>query len=152
MKNNSFKPASVEAYWITPDGVILPVVNTHIDMIFDNPLLFGLTEDYIYTVYDGYNEAYRIEGNARREILIDLFKKGWIRARKYHRPYRWTINVFSVTDYSASILKKFASALIEKGHSLYDEVLLDTWTGRGNYILEDLQGDIKSIPIDKILE
>jgi hypothetical protein len=62
-----------------------------------------------------HSEKYRTEGKAREEILLKLFEQGWIRARRYHRPYRWTLNVFSMTEQTVKTLKYFAEVMISNG-------------------------------------
>lgn len=133
------KPSNDEAYWVSPDGEIYPVPTKHIDMVFDRPELFGLDIEYIESVYDRYNEPYRSEAKARRDILIELFGKGWIRARKYMRPYRWTVNVYYDNESSAASLRKFALQMIGKGHSPDNEVMVDTPAWRKIYSLGELK-------------
>ncbi len=127
-----------EAYWISPEGAIISVVKSHIDLIFDNPSLFELEMDYIKSVYDRHNEEYRIEGKAREEILLLLFQKGWIRVRRYHRPCHWSLNVYCLNDNSVERIKCFASLMINIGHSPYDDVMLDTPKYRKVYSMGEL--------------
>ncbi len=130
--------ADEEGYWISPEGDIYLLDKKHIDMVFDYPSRFGLNMKLVESVYDLYNEEYRTEGKARREILLMLFSSGWIRARRYHRPHRWSINVSVITEVSAGNIRNFASAMIEKGHPLNDEVILDTRDNSSIYTLGDL--------------
>jgi len=123
---NKIKLLSTEAYWISPEGIIYDVATTHIDMVCNVPLLFALDDDYIRSVFNKFNEEYKTEGKARREIMIKLFANGWIRARRYNRPYRWTINVYEMNEQSAKNLRNFLLTMIAHGHSLNDEVNLDT--------------------------
>ena len=125
-KNNTAGYDFKEAYWISPDGEIFIVHTTHIDMIFDKPELFGLNLKFIQSVYNIYNEQYRHEGKAREEILIMLFRQGWIRVRRYLKPYRWTININTIDEKTSDNLKNFAHILTDKGHSVHDEILLDS--------------------------
>jgi DNA-binding transcriptional regulator GbsR (MarR family) len=64
-----------KAYWISPKGEIIPVegANKHIDIICDQPELFGL------------------------KIMKELFEKGWIRVRYVKRSDVFTVesNIFS---------------------------------------------------------
>ncbi len=128
-----------EAYWISPYGEIFCVKESHIAEVFDNPEVFGLSSNYLLLLYDIYDEEYRSEGKAREEILLKLFEKGWIRARRYHRPYRWTLNVFSITEQSVKNLKYFAEVMIAKGKPMNDEVLIDTPEYRKIYTMNELR-------------
>lgn len=137
-KNRDAVSESKEAYWISPEGEILTVHTSHIDMVFDRPELFGLNLQLIHSVYNIYNEKYRSEGKAREEILIMLFRQGWIRVRRYLKPYRWTINVNTIDAKTCDNLKKTAAALMNKGHSQHDEVMLDTEKGEKLFTLSDM--------------
>jgi hypothetical protein len=137
-KNRDAVSESKEAYWISPEGEIFTVHTSHIDMVFDRPELFGLNLQFIHSVYDIYNEKYRSEGKGREEILIMLFRQGWIRVRRYLKPYRWTINVNTIDEKTSYNLKKTAAALINKGHSEYDEVILDTEEGEKLFTLSEI--------------
>lgn len=137
-KNRDAVSESKEAYWISPEGEILTVHTSHIDMVFDRPELFGLNLQLIHSVYNIYNEKYRSEGEAREEILIMIFRQGWIRIRRYLKPYRWTINVNTIDEKTCDNLKKTAAALMNKGHSQHDEVMLDTEKGEKLFTLSEI--------------
>jgi len=130
--------SDIEGYWVSPAGEIHLLKTKHIDMVFDTPELFGLDIEYIKAVFDRHGEEYRTEANARREILIMLFEKGWIRARRYRRPARWTINVYSLNSETKIILARFAAVMIRRGHSPYDEVKLDTHQGQSMVTLKEI--------------
>ena len=137
-KNRDAVSESKEAYWISPEGKMFTVHTSHIDMVFDKPELFGLNLQLIHSVYDIYNEKYRSEGKAREAILIMIFRQGWIRVRRYLKTYRWTINVNTIDEKTCDNLKKTAAALLNKGHSQHDEVMLDTDEGGKLYCLAEI--------------
>jgi len=143
IRENKISPENEEAYWISPVGEIFSVHESHISEIFDHPFIFGLSRSYLELIYDIHDEEYRTEGKAREEILLKLFEKGWIRARRYHRPYRWTLNVFSMTEQTMKNLKSFAEVMISNGKSLNDEVLIDTPEYRKIYTLNELRDTFK---------
>ena len=60
------------AFFISPKGQIVDTEINHIATIIANPKKFGLTKDYIQTVYDKYNEKVNVEGKAREEIIKNL--------------------------------------------------------------------------------
>lgn len=71
-----------EAYFISPRGYVIPVLNgTHIAEVIQNPKVFGLTSESIADAYKRHDETLGHEGFARDEILTELLKIGWIRAR-----------------------------------------------------------------------
>lgn len=84
------------AYWISPQNEIIPLNGqagaNHIAVVFNNPEMFGLTEDYLKEVYEKHGEPLRSEGKAREEIILDLVKKGWVRIRRY-RNQHWSFTV-----------------------------------------------------------
>lgn len=84
------------AYWISPKGEIVNVVNNHIDVVIKNPSKFGLTLDSIQSLYDYHHEPLGSEGKAREEIIIDLVKRGWIRVRRYRDGY--SVNVARISN------------------------------------------------------
>ena len=75
------KKKTYNAYWVSPDGEMLPVKSTHIEEVIKNPATFGLTSEYIREVYKKYGETFRLEGNARDEIVENLISKKWMRIR-----------------------------------------------------------------------
>src|SRR3972149_7713607 len=69
------------AYWISPRGEIIGTDVKHINYIWNNPSVFRLTKKYIESVYKKFKEKFGQEGNAREEIMLELLKQGWLRAR-----------------------------------------------------------------------
>ena len=139
ISENKISTENEEAYWISPVGEIFCVKESHISEVFDHPFIFGLSKSYLELIYDIHDEEYRSEGKAREEILLKLFEQGWIRARRYHRPYRWTLNVFSMTEQSVKNLKYFAEVMIAKGKPINEEVLIDTPEYRKIYTMNELR-------------
>lgn len=88
-----------KAYWISPKGEIIPVegANKHIDIICDQPELFGLKIKDVKAVFKKFKEPFRWEGYAREKIMKELFEKGWIRVRYVNRSDVFTVesNIFS---------------------------------------------------------
>lgn len=64
-----------EAFWLNPNGVIIPVSLTHIQTIIDNPVTFGPKREIIEKSFQKYNEPLGLEGKARQEIMLELLKK-----------------------------------------------------------------------------
>jgi len=70
----------IEAYWISPVGVIYPVEKTHIQAVAENPKLYGTTLENVKSEFKKFCEVFSFrEHKARRNILTEIIKKGWIR-------------------------------------------------------------------------
>jgi hypothetical protein len=69
-----------KAFWLYQETLI-PVNRKHIDTVIDTPERFNLTIAEIEAVFNSYAEPLHHEGNARRDIMRELFKQGWIRIR-----------------------------------------------------------------------
>lgn len=81
-----------KAYWISPEGKVYAVDQTHIVFIIENVGIFDLDIETIKTAYKKHNEKLRHEGKARNEIIEDLLKKGWIRLRYREKNNAWHVN------------------------------------------------------------
>lgn len=97
------------AYWITPEYQVIPVLTSHIEMIIDHPEIFHVPHDDIASAYARFNEAMRTEGRARKEIIIDVVKKGFVRVRRYTRPREeyWSININHLNDAAMEMIRQF---------------------------------------------
>lgn len=89
------------AYFISPEGEIIPVPHRHIDLIDANPEFFGLTEKYIDRIYKKHGEKRTSECCARGEFLKRMKNKGWIRIRiVFDREIRKYVVNFDLNKYS----------------------------------------------------
>lgn len=80
------------AYWINPRGKILDIgMGTHIDQVVASPKSFGLTDQYIKSVYEKFDEPVGLEGKAREQIMLGLIKDGFIRVRLVKNQF-WIVN------------------------------------------------------------
>lgn len=91
------------AFFISPEGDILPVNGTHIGTVIANAEQFGLTIEKIKARYDYYGESLGTEQNARKEILLHLVSRGWIRLRRYPNRY-WSATVDTLCENTMSRL------------------------------------------------
>ena len=108
------------AYFISPNGKILYVGTNHIDGIIRMPKKFGLTRDYIKSVYKKYDERLGQEGKAREEIIIEIVNKGWVRIRRYGDAF-WSINVKKWNPKIKSYIEQWASSIV-KGTKEFKEL------------------------------
>lgn len=131
-----------EAYWVSPRGKIMSVEGKHIDIVIKEPSAFGYRLEDIEKLYNQFGEQLGTEGKAREKIFLDLFKKGWMRIRKYMRPYRWTLNVNKLDSKTKDHIKFFADKMLKNGYSKYDEVLIDSPVKSDIYTFQQLSEDI----------
>lgn len=93
------------AFWISPEGEVCPVADTHIASVFADPGLFGVTRDYVEGVYRAYKDPLGREGMAWERILKELIAKKWIKIRDYGEYL--SVQVFSFDRDSMSRLRIF---------------------------------------------
>ncbi len=118
----------------------------HITEVIKSPGAFELTEEEIRSVYEKYNEPFGIEGKAREEIILELIRKGWIRARRYTRPDRWTVNLSCMNDYNKYLLKQWAGTMLQAGYGEHEEISLDQPGGRETVTLKELTAGNNPFP------
>jgi len=106
--------SSDAAFWINPDGQIHRVAINHIKDVIRYPNKFGLSIQDIQKVFDKHKEPLGHEGKARDEILLNLFKRNFIRIRKY-KNMGYFVNVRKLTDSAKSFLYKWATKLLGVG-------------------------------------
>ncbi len=102
------------AFWINPEGLIYRVSITHIKDVIRFPNKFGLSIRDIQKVFNKHDEPLGHEGKAREEILLNLFKRNFIRIRKY-KNMGYTVNVKKLTDKTKKYLYDWASKLLGTG-------------------------------------
>ena len=94
---------------VNPEGEIVPLENGgHIGTVWTHPDWFGFTTEYLKSVYEKYGEQEWTEGKARDEILIEVFKKGWLRVNYKDRNDRFLINAWAYDAPTIGRLKQFA--------------------------------------------
>ncbi|MCX6152595.1 MAG: hypothetical protein NT007_00385 [Candidatus Kapabacteria bacterium] len=103
-----FKEA--DAYWLSPKGVIYPVSMTHINFIRDNLELFKMTLDDYKATYAKFNEKMGWEGKARREIISEVIKNGWIRLRNRDN-LGWVCELWELNQQTQNHLQEWVSYL-----------------------------------------
>ena len=130
------------AYWISPKAAIIPIfgADKHIELVVENPSVFGLSRDEIDEIYHFEGELYGDEGNARVKILKRLIERGWIRIRRYDSKKMFSINVHSDIPENRGLLHQFANDMVDCGFGRYDVHL--TFTGRkGDYTIQQIADD-----------
>lgn len=69
-------------FWIR-GNTIYPIRSSHIRAILDNPELFGFTKPDLIKQFKRHHEKIGFEGKARKEVIIEAVRSGWIRGRYY---------------------------------------------------------------------
>lgn len=139
-RKNLLELASHSAsFWISPNGKIIDVVETHIDEIFHNPEGFGMDMKHIKDTYKKFKEPLHSEGKAREELMHELFAKGWIRIRRYVVPrQRWIIDVNSLTSRKQDLLFDWAVKMVKEGVHKLDDVSIVTYKKSYHKTIGDL--------------
>ena len=108
------KGGYTKAHWVTANGKVYDVKDTHIIFVGNHPRLFKTTLDKIKGLYDKYGEKFpEQENKARREILTKIVKDGWIRTRYRPREGAWTVETFKWGPREIKAIRKWAK--IESG-------------------------------------
>ena len=129
--------------WVSPAGQVLVFLDPkHIDIIIKNPQMFGVTPEYINSTYVKYGEPIGHEGHAREEIIKHVVNQGWIRIRRYNRPYFFSINVGNIDHGTLRRLSKWASqTMLMNGEGGNTECKITSPTNTMSATLNDLVTD-----------
>lgn len=100
-----------QAFFISPDGKLIPVKDTHISNIVKYPDKFGLSKEYVEKIYKKHKEPVGSELNAREEILLELVQNGWVRIREYPNKF-WSVQINQMNKRMKDILFDFANKAI----------------------------------------
>lgn len=101
------------AYWINPYGQILNIgASRHITQVVQEPEKFGVTKEYLESVFNKHGEHWGSEGNAREEILKEIMKKGFIRIRLYPNRY-WSVQTWDFNSRTRKALEKWAEQAMQ---------------------------------------
>ena len=112
----------LDSYWITHDGKILNVPQTHIEAVLMAPEKFGETKKTIQRSYDKHNEKLNTEGKAREEILVRIMKRGFVRIREYSN--RWSIQTWNLTNKINDAIFAWAKKVYPKIRDKYADVTI----------------------------
>ena len=135
------------AYWISPRGEVIDTHDErHINYVWSNPEQFKLTQKDIAAVYKKYKERIGQEGKAREEIMIDLMKQGWLRAR-FTNNNGWIIQSYLLNKRDRDNIWDFIRQLFEeKKVRKHDTVMITAIRGGSDvetYSAEEvLKGDL----------
>jgi len=100
------------AFFISPEGEFINVSSTyHIQVITDNPAMFGLSLEHIRDTYSKYNEKMNVEGKARAEIIMKIIEQGWIHIRKEVKSC-WIINAWELNETTRKLLAQWAHSVL----------------------------------------
>mgnify|MGYP006297470547 CR=1 FL=1 len=114
----------IQAYWISTQGRILEVPGRHIEVVCRDPQCFGLTSDYVKSIFTRYQEPLGFEGQAREEIMGQLIETDWIRLRFLSRPYMWKAQVNKLDSSTVRNLVKWDKRLMISESDPHMEILI----------------------------
>lgn len=144
-----------EAFWFK-DGTIIQVDDgtghRHIDDVAAHPAAFGVTPDYIKSMYAKHGEPVGFEGKAREEIFARLMLDGWVRIR--HRAGKrdsWIVQCADMERQKGGLAEIARHLIIEDGRMRADDVVLvtdldgnsaryDGWNDKGKGFLHIIGG------------
>lgn len=99
------------AFFLSPEGNLIPVPLNHISTVISEPERFGLTPAEIETTYRKYSERVGVEGEARKELLFEIISRGWIRLRRYPNKH-WSVTAGNLTPPIQKILRGWAEKML----------------------------------------
>lgn len=129
------------AFFLSPEGNLIHVPDSHIAAVIRDPETFGLTREEIESFYKEYGERVGVEGKARREILLKIIADGWIRIRRYRQ--HWSVTAQDVTPSTHAILRGWARNMLSgvngfKEPDRYMPLRISTSQGDFNSTIGDL--------------
>ncbi len=141
VEHSAFRSLMGVAFFISRAGEIIRVPDNHIGAAIRDPEHFGLTLGEIEAAYMKCGERMGIEGTARREILLKVIRKGWIRVRRY-RNY-WSITADALTDDAQELLQDWAKNMLRGRHGfretdMYMPVKISTSGGDFIFAIRDV--------------
>jgi hypothetical protein len=133
---------SIQAFWISPNCLIIPVPNHHIDLVINDPKRFGYTKNKIFSAYKKYNEPLFHEGFARDEIMADLLENGWVRIRYVEKKDSFTIQLNNFDNKNKLHLKNWLEFMTTNFGTVskYTGIEIKTATEYYSGTIEDLVG------------
>jgi len=102
----------LEGYWISPNGKMVEIPNSHIAYVMKNPEMFGYSLDDLKAIEKEHGDRLEDEGKSRNQVMTDLLKKGWIRVR-YDRQREWVLQVWTLS-------KKIKDNLFDWAYKMID--------------------------------
>jgi len=103
-----------EGVWITPDGDVFGVPETHIKDVVADPSKYGLAAERVANVFKQFNEELGFEGNARDDIIGFLVGQGWTRIRYYPDDGVYHVQVNQLDSRRKGYLSTWASKLLSQ--------------------------------------
>ena len=119
-------PISGAGYWISPGNRFFLVSKNHIDAVCDHPSRFGTDESSLREIYASHHEPYRSQGLALIQIIRQLVRNGWIRARNHSN--WWDLNLPFLDPIDMMRVTRFFSMLCDDQDNT--DVCLDTFGER----------------------
>jgi len=140
------------AFWYKNGKIFNIETKKHIDLITQEPEIFGLTKEDVQKAYKMFNEKPGTEGNAREYLIKKVARNGWIRVRHYTgRQDYWSIQ-YDVYRKREKDLKDLIATLVldMEVMPLHAEVVFVGYDDDSKYIYSYQNGGIKAFLQERI--
>ena len=106
--DDSTKRAREFQFWLKSDLRIELTEGSHIRAVIDHPEFFGSGKNEVGRLYREADEPIGFEGHARTAILLQAYRSGWIRVRKYvGRRIHWMIEFAKFDPDTQQVVSQF---------------------------------------------
>lgn len=133
------------AFWMK-GGEVVENSNSHIRVIIDNPEKFGVTSEYIQSVYDKHGETLGVEGEAREEVIREVSRNGWVRIRHYtsRGSDYWSIQVDRIRRRKEQIQDFIFWAIENEYMTMNDELRIVGYDDEQVQVYSFFEGGVKA--------
>ncbi len=103
----------VVAFWLSPKSKITPVKMKHINVVKNNPQMFGFEKEEIEKIFEEENKGkvYNEGGFARDRIFKEIYKRGWVRVRQ--RKNYWILECWTLEGNTERVVFNWCKAIGE---------------------------------------
>ena len=122
-----------QAFWLFPNGKILPVEITHIQAVINCPEEYGETLVNIKILYDSHNENRPHEGKARVEIMKRILLRGYVRIRKKRN--FWVIELFKLSPIEIKLISNWVNYVWDSLNDHHSDIKINTLEDDGSIIV-----------------
>ncbi len=111
--------ADGRGWFVSPQGTILKVPDRHILMVVREPEKFGMKKSEIEKFFNEHGEPVGLEGQARKIILRQVLRNGWIRIREQvGRNGYVAVELSGWTETAARSLSRWARTVLKDNKAL----------------------------------
>lgn len=107
------------AFFLSDQGDLIHVADSHIATVIRDPQRFGLTTAEIEAAYLRHGERIGIEGEARKELLLKVISQGWLRIRRYRN--HWSVTAQALAPATQELLRGWAEKMLSGTHGFREQ-------------------------------